>query len=99
MDGQIRTLSNNTVYNLDSVYGVVSQTDATTPIEVDTFNVDTWATGLVAATGGVHTKKCRECMNIKTDALEPKTDSLKVEATLLTAGGAAGILWLALMSG
>lgn len=74
---------------------VVSKTDGSTPLEVDTFDVQ----ALDAMGNTVQSKKCRDCKQLKSDPLEPQTDGLKVEATLLTTGAVAGILWLAILSG
>ena len=74
---------------------VVSKLDGTTPLEVDRFDVKTFN-----ATGNtVQTKECHDCLQLKTDTFGPDTNSLKAEATMLTTGAVAGILWLAVMSG
>ena len=77
-----------------SAYLVISQSDGTTPTEVDTFNIDTWLED-----GETRSQKCRDCMDLQTSAIAPDLKALKAEARLLTTGAAAGILWLALMSG
>ena len=74
---------------------VASEMDGRTPIEVDTFGV----TAVDGSGGSVEEEKCRDCTELRTDVLEPKTEGLKAQVRLLTAGGAAGILWLAVMSG
>ena len=74
---------------------VVSQVDGTTPLEVDTFDVET----LNATGNAVQSKKCRDCLELKTDTFGPDIDGLKAEVTLLTTGAIAGILWLVVLSG
>ena len=74
---------------------VASKADGTTPLEVDTFGV----VAVDAMGEAVQSNKCRDCMELKTDKFEPKTDGLKAQATLLTTGAVAGILWLAVLSG
>ena len=74
---------------------VVSKADGSTPLEVDTFDVEA-----VDAMGNtVQSKKCRDCMELKTDTFGPTTDGLKAGVTLLTTGGMTGILWFAVLSG
>ena len=75
-------------------YMVMSDSDGTTPTEVDTFNIDAWP-----EIGSKQSEKCRDCMNLQTDAVKSDIKALKAQARLLTAGAAAGILWLGLMSG
>ena len=90
-----------------SAYAVLSKADKSTAIEVDTFDVDAWVDGglvneeksSLGASG--QRKKCRDCFDLETAVLGPKTDGLEVQAKLLTAGQLAvgGFLWLAVMSG
>ena len=73
---------------------IMSGSDGTTSKEVDTFNIDSWP-----EIGSKRSQKCRDCTNLQTDLIKSDIKALKAEAKLLTAGAAAGILWLALMSG
>ena len=85
---------------------VVSQPDGNTPLEVDKFTMqplvahDNTGTGdeRTAVTPGVQSQ-CRDCMELETQQFVKGTERLKAQATLLTTGAAAGILWLALLSG
>ena len=74
---------------------MVSKADGNTPMEVDKFDV----MAVDAVGEAVQSNQCRDCMELKSDTFEPSTKGLKAEATLLTAGAAAGILWLAVLSG
>ena len=86
---------------------MISKPDGNTAIEVDTFAVnpiiatdyvnDPDAEGLTA----VHSRqaKCRDCVELETQQFEKGTEGLRAQATLLTTGAAAGIMWLALLSG
>ena len=75
---------------------VLSNTNGTAPIEVDTFKAEAGFSGEVEST---QSRKCRDCLELETEKFEPNTDFLKADVRLLTAGAAAGILWLAIMSG
>ncbi len=77
-----------------SAYMVMSKDDGTTPTEVDTFNIDAWP-----EVGSMQRQKCRDCMNLETQALDSDINALKADVRLLTTGAAAGILWLALIAG
>ena len=99
-DGKLRPMIDGAIFDpVISMYGVMSKVNTHKSIELDTFQVDTWAGQGDAAGGQTQIKKCRDCNEIQTDVLAPGTDSLKVEATLLTAGAMAGVLWLTLLSG
>ena len=74
---------------------VASGLDESTPLEVDTFEVDTETT----ASSNNQNSKCRDCVRLETDEFEATTEGLKVQTTLLTTGAVAGVLWLAIMSG
>ena len=76
------------------VRAVVSDLEGAAPTELDTLEIE-------AGKQGVEVEKevCRDCLDLGTGALPQGTDSLKVEARLLTTGAVAGVLWLAVMSG
>ena len=80
---------------------VMSQIDGGTPIEVDTFEVGAWtdADRQMGDKKAVQSKKCRDCLDLEIDKLAPDPEHLKLEATMLTAGAIAGILWVGIMSG
>ena len=85
---------------------VVSQPDGNTPLEVDTFAVEPIAAadhlgadGEGAATVHSLQSKCRDCVELETQQFAKGTEGLRAQATLLTTGAAAGILWLAVLSG
>lgn len=77
---------------------VMSDVNGTSPVAVDTFKVEAEASENASGIDE-QTTKCRDCVDLETDKLKPQTDSLKTEVRLLTTGAAAGILWLAIMSG
>ncbi len=101
-DGKFQPIVNGEVFEpFVSMYGVVSQIDRRTPMEVDKLEMDTWSSDEDTGQGDVQTKSCRGCVNVQTDVLAPQTDSLKVEARLLsgvTAAATAGILWLTIVT-
>ena len=100
-DGKVQPMLNGEIFSLDklTIYAAVSEEDASTAVEVSSMNVNAWNRQERVDNGTVQAKKCRGCSELQTDVLEPKTDSLKVEATLMTAGAMAGIVWLSLMTG
>lgn len=73
---------------------VFSNTDRKTPFAVDMLDVKAGTAGNM-----VQDKTCRDCMGLHSDVLEPNTELLRAETTLLTTGAVAGILWLTLVSG
>ena len=77
---------------------IVSKKDMSTPLEMDTLNVEVEGAGSGSGeAGGID--KCRDCMDLETEQFRKGTDSLKAQARMLTTGAVAGVLWLALMSG
>ena len=98
-DGQIKGMLSGKIFDVETAYAVVSKMDKSTPMGVDSLRIGAWMESSVLAKGSVQSKKCRNCVELETDKLRPDTDSLKVEATLLSTGAVAGILWLALSSG
>ena len=44
-------------------------------------------------------RTCEDCFELITPRSAPKTDNLKIEASLVTAGAIGGVLWLAVLSG
>lgn len=76
---------------------VVSKADESTPMEVDTFDVQARGAAVEDAKGG-STARCRDCMDLETQQFKKGVESLKAEATMLTTRVAmAGILWMALI--
>ena len=82
-----------------SAYMVMSNLDGATPMEVDTFDIMLWIDDILDADGDVKENKCRDCMNLKASNFAANTKALKAQATLLTAGAMAGVLWFGLLSG
>ena len=100
-DGTFQPVVDGAVFEpIVSMYGIVSRADKRTPIEVDKLEIDTWSSKDNVEHGDVETKICRDCIDIQTNILAPQTDSLKVEARLLSgaAVATAGILWLTLVT-
>ena len=72
---------------------VISQADASTPVEVDRLEVN-------AVGKNPSIKTCQDCFEIRTKQLAPNTTELNVQASLISAGTvAAGVMWIALFSG
>ncbi len=83
-----------------------SETNGNTPLEADTLAAKPifasdhlGADGEGAAFHDDSLKKCRDCMELETQQFEKGVEGLKTQVRLLTTGAAAGILWLALVSG
>ena len=77
---------------------VVSKDDMSTPLEMDTLNVEAEVMGSESGeTGGID--KCRDCIELETEQFRKGTESLKAQARMLTTGAVAGVLWMALLSG
>ena len=78
---------------------VLSRKDGSMPLEAGSMEA------AYAESGEVSTEKfddvyqtCQDCFELHTQKSTPRTDSLKVEASLVTAG-AIGVVWLAVLSG
>ena len=105
-DGVFKPMVDGEVFRpLMSMYGVLSQTDESTPVEADSLEVDAWSrAGEGSSTGSgsqVQSQKCRDCVDIQLDKLNPQTDSLKIEATLMngiSTAAVGGMLWLTLVT-
>ena len=78
---------------------LVSKPDQSTPIEVDTFDVEAEVAGNGDTASPGTVDKCRDCMDLETQQFKKGTESLKAGATMLSTGAIAGVLWLAVMSG
>ncbi len=78
---------------------VVSQTDRQTVMNVQSLEIDTGTTGNQRR--NTTQSKCVDCAEVQTGQLEQGTDFLSTELKLNMAGtaAAAGILWLAIVSG
>ena len=76
---------------------VVSKVDESTPLEMETLDVEAEGAATGDAKGG-RIDKCRDCVDLETQQFRKGTESLKADARMLTTGAAvAGILWLALI--
>ena len=89
--------------NANGMYALSSDSDGSTAMEVNTFDIDTWIDGILADTkeGAVRSKKCTHCTELNSSPFAPETNALRVEASLMTAGTAAAtaVVWLAVFSG
>lgn len=79
----------------------MSQTDGQTPIKAKALQFSAWnaADGQNGDAEQQQSKRCRMCSDLEMAEVSPKADHLELEASLLTAGTVAGILWIAVMSG
>ena len=82
-----------------NAYMVMSDMGGSTAREVHTYDITSWVDGYVDPEGNVKENRCQDCMSLKTERFAKNTKALKAEATLLTGGVAAGILWLGFLSG
>lgn len=83
-----------------------SDSNGNTPLEADTLSAKPifasdhlGADGEGAAFHDDSLQKCRDCMGLETQQFQKGVEGLKTQVRLLTTGAAAGILWLALVSG
>lgn len=106
-DGPLKPMLHEEVYRpLEAFYGVLSERDGETAIEMDRLRVDASRTGVGGESGEsggveenqVQSNECRDCVEMQMDFLKPaEMDSLKVEARLMNGVSAAalsGVLWL-----
>ncbi len=78
------------------VWAAASQLDESTPLQMKTLEIEAGKKG-----SEVGREVCSDCLGLRTESLPVGTESLKVEATLMTAGVGvvAGILWVAVLAG
>ncbi len=79
----------------------MSTADGQTPLEAKTIQFSAWndADGQTGVAEKQHGKKCRMCSDLEMAKVGSDSDHLELEASLLTAGTIAGIMWIAVMSG
>ena len=83
---------------------VISEKDGQAALSVQSLEIDAGIAGASRGVGGevgpTSQEKCTNCAEVATGKLEGGTDYLSTEVKLSTAGPvAAGILWLAVLSG
>ena len=100
-DGTVKGMLGGSVFSLDDMhlYAAVSKSDATTAMELSKLEIDASNTPEPIEKAAPQRFRCRNCVDLNTGTLKANTNELKVQATLLTSGAMAGILWLGLMSG
>lgn len=98
-DGNIKGMMHGEVFDVAKAHAILSKSDKKTLIETESMSVEAWGDSVALAKGAVQTKTCRHCADLETDVLPLNTDSLRVEATLMSTGAIAGIIWLALSTG
>ncbi len=77
----------------------LSEQDQKTPLEADSMHAQSGTSALAGAKGSTQSKSCIDCLDLDTGPLSANTDFLETEVRLMTAGVAAGILWLTIWSG
>lgn len=97
--GRVRGMRDGRYFDVAEAHAAITGTDQKTPMESKSMDISAWKSSAALSKASVQTKKCRNCVELETDKLKPNIDSLKVEATLLSAGAVTGILWLSLISG
>lgn len=75
---------------------MATQLDGQTPLEFHTFGIEEEKAGMA-----VENESCQDCMNLETGKLPLGTDSVRMQATLMTAGAGllTGVLWVAVLAG
>ena len=105
-DGVHRPMLDGQIFEpVMSMFAIMSQGDEKTPMEVDKFELDAWSKAeeesSTSVTKRVQRERCRDCTEIQMNAIEKGTDSLKLEARLLTGVSTAtlaGVLWLTVVT-
>lgn len=84
-------------------HAIVSETDKQTAMAVQSLEIDAGVAGVGRVGGEVgmtSQAKCTNCVGVATGKLEQGTDFLSTDVKVSMAGtAAAGILWLAVLSG
>ena len=93
-NGQVRGMTNGEVFDAKKMYTVMALQDQSVAIKARKLGID--VSGGQGKGGTTQSKNCVNCVDLETDLLEPGMDSLKIEATLMSTGAVAGVLWLAL---
>ncbi len=100
-NGIVRGMLGGSFFSLDDMqmYASMSESDAKTVVELSRLEVDAWNGPESVDKAAAQSFRCRNCVDLNTGSFDADTNSLKVQATLLTSGAMTGILWLGLMSG
>ena len=80
---------------------VLSREDASRPLGAGSMGAAYAESGQVLTREEMElqSQTCQDCFELNTPRLAEETDKLKVEASLVTAGAVAGVVWLAVLSG
>ena len=84
---------------------VVSDMEGRTPIRVPEIDVAFGGGGsgvvanLTSESAGVRTQTCKDCFELITGELESETDHFSTDVKVAGTAAAAGVLWLAILSG
>ena len=98
-DGMVKGMLNGEIFDVAKAWAAMSKSDKKTPLKSKTLGIGAWNSASRGGKGNVQSKKCRNCADLETDVLRPDTDSLRLEATLMSTSAIGGILWLALGAG
>ena len=98
-DGMIKGMLHGTLFDVQKAYAVISNEEKSAAIPSKKLDIGAWNSAARRGKGTVQRKSCMNCLDLETDLLRPNTDSLRVEATLMSTGAVAGILWLAMGAG
>ena len=91
-NGQVRGLKDGEIFNPTKMYAVMAQHDESVALKARKMGIITWDSS--SGSGAKQEKNCVNCADVETDLLQPGVDSLKVEATLMSTGAIAGVLFL-----
>lgn len=99
-DGTIKGMLNQEIFDVGQAWAAISNKDPeNAAVTARKLRIGAWNSASMAMKGKMQSKSCVNCMELETDLLKPDTDSLRLEATLMSAGAIGGILWLALGAG
>ena len=100
-DGIVKGMLHGEIFDVGKAWAVIMSKDKMAPLKAKKLGMDTWSSREDLMKPGRQRKSCAYCAELETDQLQPNVDSLRLEATLMSAGtiAAGGILWLAMGAG
>ncbi len=99
-DGTVKGMLSGEIFDVAKAWAVIMKKDPiNAPQKARKLGIESWNSATLARNRKSQRKTCVNCAEVETDLLQPDVDSLRLEATLMSAGAVGGILWLAMGAG
>ena len=99
-DGTVKGMLQGEIFDVGKAWAVIMKKDPeNAPLKARKLGIDAWNNAALPRDRKTQRKTCVNCAEVETELLQPEINSLRLEATLMTAGAVGGILWLAMGAG